>query len=256
VLTAAAATGVRRVVLCTSAMVYGALADNELPLPEDAPLRAVPDGGLLSDWLEVERLAAQAPRSHRGLQVTVLRPATVVGPGVDSLLTRHFEAPRLLVVRDSTQRWQFCHVDDLAAALELAALGTVTGSRHGGLRGLAGPGRGRAGLRAAADRAAGVAGLRHRRAAAPAGSDPGSRERPAVRRAPVGGALDPVHEAGWRPAYDNVTASGCCSSRPGAPRARARRVGRRDADHRRGRCGRGRHRHRRAGRAARRKRRS
>ena len=80
VLTAAAATGVRRVVLCTSAMVYGALADNELPLPEDAPLRAVPDGGLLSDWLEVERLAAQAPRSHPGLQVTVLRP-TACSPG-------------------------------------------------------------------------------------------------------------------------------------------------------------------------------
>ena len=44
VLTAAAATGVRRVVLCTSAMVYGALADNEVPLSEDAPLRAVPEG--------------------------------------------------------------------------------------------------------------------------------------------------------------------------------------------------------------------
>ena len=67
VLTAAAATGVRRVVVCTSAMVYGALPDNELPLAEDAPLRAVPDGGLLSDWLEIVRLAAQAPRSHPGL---------------------------------------------------------------------------------------------------------------------------------------------------------------------------------------------
>ena len=56
-------------------------ADNPLPLSEDAPLRAVPDGGLVSDWLEVERLGAQAPRSHPGLQVTVVRPATVVGPG-------------------------------------------------------------------------------------------------------------------------------------------------------------------------------
>ena len=48
--------------------------DNPLPLAEDAPLRAVPDGGLVSDWLEVERLAAQAPRSHPGLQVTVRPP--------------------------------------------------------------------------------------------------------------------------------------------------------------------------------------
>ena len=71
----------------------------------------------------MERLAAQAPRSHPGLQVTVVRPATLVGPDVDSVLTRHFEAPRLLVVRDSSPRWQFCHVDDLAPALELAATG-------------------------------------------------------------------------------------------------------------------------------------
>ena len=35
-LTAAAAAGVHRVVLCTSAMVYGALPDNDVPLAEDA----------------------------------------------------------------------------------------------------------------------------------------------------------------------------------------------------------------------------
>ena len=80
VLTAAAASGVRRVVLCTSAMVYGASADNEVPLDEDAPLRAVPDGSLVCDLLEIERLARQAPRSHPGLKVTVVRPAAVVGP--------------------------------------------------------------------------------------------------------------------------------------------------------------------------------
>ncbi|KWX04188.1 NAD-dependent dehydratase [Carbonactinospora thermoautotrophica] len=127
VLTAAAAAGVRRVVLCTSAMVYGALPDNPVPLDEDAPLRADPEGPLLSDLLEMERLAARAPRSHPGLTVTVVRPATLVGPDVDSVLTRHFEAPRLLVIKDSRPRWQFCHVDDLVSALECAALGLVEG---------------------------------------------------------------------------------------------------------------------------------
>ncbi len=42
VLTAAAAAGVRRVVLFTSAMVYGALPDNDVPFSEDAELRATP----------------------------------------------------------------------------------------------------------------------------------------------------------------------------------------------------------------------
>lgn len=128
VLTAAAAAGVPRVVLCTSAMVYGALPENETPLDEDAPLKATADASLVGDLLEIEELAARAPRAHRALNVTVVRPATLVGgPEADSVLTRHFEAPRLLVVSGSRPQWQFCHVDDLASALVYAALGKVEG---------------------------------------------------------------------------------------------------------------------------------
>ncbi|WP_097229773.1 SDR family oxidoreductase [Streptomyces zhaozhouensis] len=126
VLTAAAAAGVRRVVLCTSAMVYGALPDNDVPLAEDAELRATEDATCVGDLLEIERLAQRAPRAHPGLNVTVLRPAVLVG-GTDTALTRYFESPRLLVVAGSRPRWQFCHVDDLVSALELAALEKVDG---------------------------------------------------------------------------------------------------------------------------------
>jgi nucleoside-diphosphate-sugar epimerase len=105
VLTAAAAAGVSRVVLFTSAVVYGAYPDNPVPLAEDAPLRAVPDGSLVGDFLEIERLAERAPKSHPGLSVTVLRPAVLAGPGVDTVFTRHFEAPRLLVVKDTEPCW-------------------------------------------------------------------------------------------------------------------------------------------------------
>ena len=121
VLTAAAAAGVRRVILRSSAMVYGALPDNPVPLPDSAPLRAVPDGSLVADLLEIESLGRRAPRAHPGLHVTVLRPAIVTGPGVDTVFTRHFEAPRLLVVKDTEPCWQFCHLEDLAGALAHAA---------------------------------------------------------------------------------------------------------------------------------------
>jgi nucleoside-diphosphate-sugar epimerase len=123
VLTAAPAAGVTHVVLVTSAMVYGALADNPVPLPEDAELQATADSAWMGDLLEIERLAAQAPRTHPGLLVTVLRPAALVGGGVDTIFTRHFEAPRLLAVKGSRTRWQFCHVDDLLSALELVVIG-------------------------------------------------------------------------------------------------------------------------------------
>ncbi|MFH8365695.1 SDR family oxidoreductase [Streptomyces sp. NPDC018031] len=126
VLTAAAAAGVRRVILCTSAMVYGALPDNDVPLAEDAELRATAEATGVGDLLEIEHLARRAPRAHPGLNVTVLRPAVLVG-GTDTALTRYFESPRLLVVAGSRPTWQFCHVDDLVSALEYAVLEKVEG---------------------------------------------------------------------------------------------------------------------------------
>ena len=128
VLTAAAAGGVGRVVLVTSAMVYGAHPDNPVPLPEDAPLAAEPDGSVVGDFMEIEQLAVRSPRSNPGMAITVVRPAALVGHGIDTLVTRHFEAPRLLVVKGCAPRWQFCHVDDLVSAIELAAAAEVTGA--------------------------------------------------------------------------------------------------------------------------------
>ncbi|MGH3157740.1 MAG: NAD-dependent epimerase/dehydratase family protein [Streptosporangiaceae bacterium] len=128
VLTAAAAGRVSRVILITSAMVYGASRDNPVPLPESAPLAANQDDSLVGDLLEIEELARRAPRVNPGTQITVVRPAALVGPGIDTFVTRHFEAPRLLTVKGSAPRWQFCHVDDLISALELAVAGQVTGA--------------------------------------------------------------------------------------------------------------------------------
>jgi nucleoside-diphosphate-sugar epimerase len=230
VLTAAAAMGVRRVVLATSAMVYGALPDNSVPLDEDGPLRALPDGSLVSDLLEIERLARQAPRTHPGLTVTVLRPATVVGPGIDSILTRHFEAPRLLVVRDSHPHWQFCHVDDLVSALELAALGVVNGVVTVGCEGWMD--------QAEVEHVSGL-----RRIELPASLAFGTAERLhrlGIIPAPASDLQYVVHpwvvpstrlrQAGWRPTYDNATALGVLLEQVGGHHAvAARRVGRRDA---------------------------
>ncbi len=127
VLTAAAAGGVGRVVLVTSAMVYGADQDNPVPLAETAPLNAEPDGSVVGDFLEIEQLAERSPRTNPGMAVTVVRPAALVGEGIDTLITRHFEAPRLLAVKGCAPRWQFCHVNDLMSAIEIAAAGVVTG---------------------------------------------------------------------------------------------------------------------------------
>ncbi len=138
VVTAAAAARVRRVVLVTSAMVYGAGPDNDVPLSEDAPLLAEASTSI-GDFLEMEELAATAPVTHPGLDVTVVRPASVVGPGVDSVVTRHFESPRLLSVKGSTPGWQFCHIEDLASALDAVVTEDVRGPVAVGCEGWLGP---------------------------------------------------------------------------------------------------------------------
>jgi len=206
VLTAAAAGGVSRVVLITSAMVYGARPDNPVPLPEDAPLSAETDDSVVSDLLEIEHLAERSARAHLGLQVCIARPAALVGDGIDTLITRHFEAPRLLAVKGQAARWQFCHADDLVAALELAAAGQVTGAFAVGSDGWL-----------EQDELEEIAGLR--RIELPAGLTFATAQR--LHRAGITPA--PVTElhyvvypwvvdcaalrgAGWRPAYSNAEA--------------------------------------------------
>ena len=192
VLTAAAAGRVGRVVLVTSAMVYGARPDNPVPLAEDAPLAADVDSSVAGDLLEIEQLARRSPRANPGMAVTVVRPAALVGAdpcAVDTLVTRHFEAPRLLTVKGCAPRWQFCHVDDLVSALELTVRGGIDGDfavgcdgwleqdeveRISGLKGLELPAR---------------LDVRHRAAAAPGRGDPGARHGPAVRGVPLGSGL-------------------------------------------------------------------
>ncbi|MFP5347833.1 MAG: NAD-dependent epimerase/dehydratase family protein [Actinomycetes bacterium] len=117
VLETAAAEGVRHAVVVTSAAVFGARAEGPVPIPDDAPAAEVPDAGVVGDLREVERVAREVSSASPGLRLACVRPAALVGEGVDSLTTRHFEAPRLLVARDATMLWQFCHVDDLASAV-------------------------------------------------------------------------------------------------------------------------------------------
>jgi nucleoside-diphosphate-sugar epimerase len=206
VLSAAVAAGVRRVVLLTSAMVYGAAPDNPVPLPEDAPLRADPDVTLVGDWVEMERLAAVTARSHPDLDVVVVRPASLVGPVTDALLPRLFEAPRLLSLRGADTRWQFCHTDDLVTALEYAAVRDVAGPVTVGCDGWLTQTEveqvsGRRSIAVPATMAFGTAERLHRVGALPA---PASELHYLAHPWVVGAQR--LRAVGWSPTWDNTSA--------------------------------------------------
>ncbi|MEC4018328.1 SDR family oxidoreductase [Streptomyces sp. H27-D2] len=229
VLTAAAAVGVHRVVLCSSAMVYGALPDNDVPLAEDAELRATAEATGVGDLLEIERLGRRAPRAHPGLNVTVLRPGVLVG-GTDTALTRYFESPRLLVVAGSRPTWQFCHVEDLVTALEYAALEKVDGELAVGCDGwleqeeveeLTGIRR----MELPSAIALGAASRLHRLGLTPSpAGDLAYTMHPWV----VSGSK--LHEAGWRPRWTNEEVlAELLEEVAGRHTVAGRRLGRKDA---------------------------
>ncbi|WP_131105404.1 NAD-dependent epimerase/dehydratase family protein [Ornithinimicrobium sufpigmenti] len=230
--TAAAAAGVAHLVVVTSTMVFGARRDNPVPLPEDHPGRAAESEGLVADLVAVEEELRALASVHPGLRTTIVRPAALVGPGVDTMITRHFEAPRLLRLRGTEPLWSFCHVADLGTALlavaqgdsdppaqvSVAAGGALTQGQVEELSGIRGIDVAEGTAYAAADRL-------HRLGVVPV---------PATDLAYVAHpwVSEPgwLTQAGWRPRYDNAACLAVLLDEVSGNRAvMARRVGARDA---------------------------
>ncbi|MDQ2648681.1 MAG: NAD-dependent epimerase/dehydratase family protein, partial [Actinomycetota bacterium] len=88
VLDAAGAVGAHHLVLLSSALAYGAWANNPVPLTEDATLRPNPGVTLAAAKAEVERAAADFRDDHPGTTVALLRPTVTVSPRKNGWLAR------------------------------------------------------------------------------------------------------------------------------------------------------------------------
>ncbi|MBI5239096.1 MAG: NAD-dependent epimerase/dehydratase family protein [Elusimicrobia bacterium] len=118
-LRAAAAAGARKVVHTSSSAVYGKPARN--PVTEEAVPVPLEDYGRAK--LEAEKLCLE--QASRGLDVTVIRPRTILGHGRLGIFQILFEwvsqGANIPVLGDGGNRWQFVHAGDLAEACLLAA---------------------------------------------------------------------------------------------------------------------------------------
>lgn len=114
---AAASAGAGKLVHLSSALVYGAHPDNDLPLTESSPLRANPHFDDAEHGLEIEEWLLPWAESQPDLTLTVLRPSVVAGAGAEGALSRLLEAPRFPVIKGHKPPMQFTHIDDVAAAL-------------------------------------------------------------------------------------------------------------------------------------------
>lgn len=119
--------GVSQVLIHSTYMVYGASPYNPALLDEDAPLKASEVTHDLVDAVEVESAASVYLWKHPELNITVLRPCNVLGPGVRNTLSVLLSRPLTPVLIGFAPMMQFLHVDDMAEAVLAAFNGNQPG---------------------------------------------------------------------------------------------------------------------------------
>ncbi|MDQ3985326.1 MAG: SDR family oxidoreductase [Actinomycetota bacterium] len=124
----AGAAGVKKLVYTSSATVYGAHPDNDLPLTEDSPLRANLDFSYPAHKLEVEYVVREFREEFPNVKMTVFRPAIVFGPNVDNAWSHALELPVLFGVKGYSPPIQFVHEDDVGDALRFAVFEDLDGN--------------------------------------------------------------------------------------------------------------------------------
>jgi nucleoside-diphosphate-sugar epimerase len=206
VLRAAASSTIQSLVHLSSATVYGAWSDNQVPLTEDAPLRPNPEFFFAVGKAEAERAVAEWAEQHPAVRVAVLRPTVTVG-GEERPLYRALGVPRSPGAGDGRRPVQYLHVDDLADAVVLAwerrldgvyNVAPDTGVREDDARALAG-GVARVTLPARAAHAVAAWGWQLWRRGVPA-------EARAYATHPWVVAPDRLKAAGWAPNYSSEEA--------------------------------------------------
>jgi UDP-glucose 4-epimerase len=127
VMNATAAAGVSKLVVSSSAQVYGARPDNPNFLEETHPLRPPESAHQVRDRAEVEALLELFAERHPNQCVTSLRPCWVLGPTIESGVSRFFEASRVFVPLGYDPLMQILHEEDLLRAVGLALENDVPG---------------------------------------------------------------------------------------------------------------------------------
>jgi UDP-glucose 4-epimerase len=119
---ACATAGVRRAVLRSSTLAYGARHDLPALSAESAPLHRPSRPGLTRDYVEIERFATDFAQKRSELSIVALRCAGLAGGGVSSPLSRYLAQPMPRTLLGFDPRVQALHPADAAVAFALAAL--------------------------------------------------------------------------------------------------------------------------------------
>jgi UDP-glucose 4-epimerase len=130
------APSVRRVVLKSTSEVYGSSAQDPVVFTEDSSSRRPFHEGFPKDSLDIEGYARGLGRRRPDIAVTILRLANMIGPGMDTTLSRYLAGPLVPTIIGRDARLQLLHEQDALGVLERAAMAGKAGTFNIGAEGI------------------------------------------------------------------------------------------------------------------------
>lgn len=130
------APSVRRVVLKSTSEVYGSSPRDPVMFTEDTDARRPPREGFARDSIDIEGYARGLGRRRPDISVTILRLANMIGPGMDTALSRYLGGPMVPTVLGQDARLQLLHEQDALGALERATIAGKAGTFNIGAAGI------------------------------------------------------------------------------------------------------------------------
>jgi UDP-glucose 4-epimerase len=130
------APSVRRVVLKSTSEVYGSSARDPVLFTESSSRRRPPGEGFARDSIDIEGYARGLGRRRPDIAVSILRLANMIGPAMDTALSRYLAGPVVPTVVGHDARLQLLHEQDALGALERATMAGRSGTFNIGARGI------------------------------------------------------------------------------------------------------------------------
>ncbi|MBS1695246.1 MAG: SDR family oxidoreductase [Actinobacteria bacterium] len=130
------APSVRRVVLKSTSEVYGSSSRDPVLFTEDSSARRPPGEGFARDSIDIEGYLRGLGRRRPDIAVTILRLANMIGPGMDTALSRFLAGPVVPTIVGHDARLQLLHEQDALGALEHATVSGRAGTFNVGASGV------------------------------------------------------------------------------------------------------------------------
>lgn len=118
---------IKKVIVKSSTAVYGSRPGEPSVIPEDYASREVDLGGYGKDCAEAEQYARDFGRRRSDVELTILRTQNVIGPTVQTSMTRYFSLPVIPTALGYDPRLQFLHEEDAVEALYTSVMHEATG---------------------------------------------------------------------------------------------------------------------------------